>query len=138
MLLFDGANESPSTDRSRREMPRSGRGPVTASRRSGTEATAWRRRARNDSVAAAARSEPASCFVSLAVGAHDVHARNGAILDEFQCVGQRHVVQLHPALEDIGRAKYDANRRRQDRRMPKHRIHHGSVQGDGLRRPLIE
>jgi hypothetical protein len=49
------------------------------------------------------------------VGAHDVDASAGAVVEVCQGIGEGDVVQLHPALQRLRRAKGDARRRRKQR-----------------------
>src|SRR6185312_14154405 len=77
-------------------------------------------------------------LVALAVGAHGVDASDFPIFDEFQRTGQRHVVELHPALEDVRCAEHHANRCGHDRRAAEHFIDDGPVTLDLGRTRLVQ
>src|SRR4029078_6748833 len=61
-----------------------------------------------------------------------------ALIDKFQCTTQRHVMKLHPALEDVGRAKDHANRRGKHSGTSKNRVEDGTVLVDELGARLIQ
>ena len=77
-------------------------------------------------------------LVTLTVGAHGVHARDFPVFDEFERTCQRHVMELHPALEDVRRAEDHANRCGHDRRATKHFIDDGPVTLDLVRTGLVQ